>query len=61
MLADAHKFGLTRIAHAGTFWDSEAGIAYRATTTPVKALTSFIAMLKVALPARNRLRVGVAP
>jgi DNA-binding transcriptional LysR family regulator len=61
MLADAHKFGLTRIAHTGTFWDSEAGIAYRATTNPVKALTSFIAMLKVALPARNRLRVGAAP
>jgi DNA-binding transcriptional LysR family regulator len=61
MLADAHKFGLTRIAHAGTFWDSEAGIAYRATATPVKALTSFISMLKVALPARQRQRVSVAP
>jgi DNA-binding transcriptional LysR family regulator len=61
MLADAQKFGLTRIAHAGTFWDSEAGIAYRATENPVKALTGFISMLKVALPARQRLRVGVAP
>jgi DNA-binding transcriptional LysR family regulator len=61
MLADANKFGLTRIAHAGTFWDSEAGVAYRATATPVKALTSFISMLKVTLPARERLRLGVAP
>jgi DNA-binding transcriptional LysR family regulator len=61
MLADAQKFGLTRIAHAGTFWDSEAGIAYRATANPVKALTSFISMLKVALPAHQRLRVGVTP
>jgi DNA-binding transcriptional LysR family regulator len=61
MLADAQKFGLTRIAHAGTFWESEAGIAYRAAANPVKALTSFISMLKVALPADARLRVGVAP
>jgi DNA-binding transcriptional LysR family regulator len=61
MLADAQKFGLARIAHAGTFWDSEAGIAYRATANPVKALTGFIAMLKVALPARARVRVGVVP
>jgi DNA-binding transcriptional LysR family regulator len=61
MLADAQKFGLTRIAHAGTFWDSEAGIAHRVTATPVKALTSFISMLKVALPPRERLRFGPTP
>lgn len=49
LLPDAEKFGLMRIAHEGTFWDSEGGIAYRNTSSPIKALTSFTSMLKLAL------------
>lgn len=49
MLPDAEKFGIRRVAHEGNFWDSEAGIAYRSTASPIKALTSFTSMLKVAL------------
>lgn len=50
MLPDLHKFGLVRIPHDGMFWESEAGVAYRAASSPVKSLTSFLAMLKASLP-----------
>jgi DNA-binding transcriptional LysR family regulator len=52
LLPDAEKFGLTRIQHEGTFWETEVGVAYRSTTSPVKLITSFVSMLKVALTAK---------
>jgi DNA-binding transcriptional LysR family regulator len=51
LLPDAQSFGLTRIAHEGTFWEAEAGIAYRNTANPNPALASFVSMLKIALPS----------
>jgi len=49
MLPDAEKYGLQKVSHAGTFWEAEAGIAYRRTTNPVRALDSFIAILRAKL------------
>lgn len=49
MLPDAERFELTRLPHEGTFWESEAGIAYRTSASPIKTLTTFAAILKAAL------------
>lgn len=49
MLADAEKFGLVNIPHEGTFWESEAGIAFRRTSRPVRAVESFKAILRASL------------
>lgn len=49
MIPDAERFQLTRIPHEGTFWESEAGIAYRSSASPMKALTSFNSILKATL------------
>jgi hypothetical protein len=46
MLADAERFGLVAIPHEGTFWEAEAGIAYRRTNRPVRTVESFKAILK---------------
>ncbi len=46
MLPDAEKYGLKRLVHDGTFWESEAGIAYRKTNNPVRALDSFTSILR---------------
>jgi DNA-binding transcriptional LysR family regulator len=49
MLGDAEKFGLVRIPHDGTFWESEAGIAYRRTNRPIRPVESFKAILRTSL------------
>ena len=49
MLPDAKKYNLTRVSHEGTFWEGEAGIAYRKTSNPVRALNSFTAILRASL------------
>jgi DNA-binding transcriptional LysR family regulator len=49
MLPDAEKYGLRKIAHEGTFWEAEAGIAYRRTNNPIRALDSFVSILKAKL------------
>jgi DNA-binding transcriptional LysR family regulator len=49
ILPDAQKLGLTRIPHEGTFWEAEAGVAYRNTDNPIKALLSFKSMVKSSL------------
>ena len=49
MLRDAEKFGLVRIPHDGTFWESEAGIAYRRTNRPIRPVESFKAILRTSL------------
>lgn len=49
MLPDAQQFGLVRIPIEGTFWELAAGIAYRRTTQPVRAVESFKAILRTAL------------
>ena len=51
MLEDAEKFGLVRIPHDGTFWESEAGIAYRRTNRPIRPVESFKAILRASLSA----------
>jgi len=51
MLGDAQKFGLVNIPHEGTFWESEAGIAFRRTSRPVRAVESFKAILRASLSA----------
>lgn len=50
MLPDLQRFALVRIPHEGMFWEAEAGVAYRTTSSPVKSLTSFLSMLKASLP-----------
>lgn len=54
MLADAEKYGLARIAHEGTFWETEAGITYRQTNRPIRALESFTAILRASLSGEKR-------
>jgi DNA-binding transcriptional LysR family regulator len=49
MLEDVEKFGLCRIAHEGTFWESEAGITFRRTNRPVRAVESFKTILRSSL------------
>lgn len=49
MLSDAEKYDLKKISHEGTFWNAEAGIAYRQTSNPVRALDSFKALLRLSL------------
>lgn len=49
MLEDAEKFGLVRIPHDGTFWESQAGIAYRRTNRPIRPVESFKAILRASL------------
>lgn len=51
MLVDAEKYGLKEVSHEGTFWEAEAGIAYRRTPNPVRALDSFMAILRARLSA----------
>ncbi len=51
MLDDAEKFGLARIPHDGTFWESEAGITYRRTSRPIRSVESFKAILRASLTA----------
>ncbi|HXK54075.1 MAG TPA: LysR family transcriptional regulator [Hyphomicrobiales bacterium] len=46
MLGDVERYGLRKISHEGTFWEAEAGITYRLTTRPVRALESFKAILR---------------
>lgn len=49
MLGDAEKFGLVNIPHDGTFWEAEAGIAYRRTSRPIRPVESFKAILRSSL------------
>lgn len=49
MVADAKKYGLRKISHEGTFWEAEAGVAYRRTNHPIRAVESFKAILRAAL------------
>lgn len=49
MLEDAQKFGLVRVPHDGTFWESQAGIAFRRTTRPIRPVESFKAILRASL------------
>jgi DNA-binding transcriptional LysR family regulator len=49
MLEDAQKFGLAPIPHEGTFWESQAGIAFRRTTRPIRPVESFKAILRASL------------
>ena len=51
MLVDAERFGLVNIPHEGTFWETEAGIAYRRTNRPPRPVESFKAMLRANLSA----------
>jgi DNA-binding transcriptional LysR family regulator len=51
MLSDAERFGLVAIPHEGTFWDSQAGIAYRQTSRPLRMVESFKAILRASLAA----------
>jgi DNA-binding transcriptional LysR family regulator len=46
MLPYAETFGLRRLAVRGTLWDAPAGIAYRATKTPVPAVNAFCALVR---------------
>jgi DNA-binding transcriptional LysR family regulator len=46
MLPYAVAFGLTRLEVRGTFWDSPAGIAYRATKSQMPALNAFCALIR---------------
>lgn len=45
----ATEFGLTQIPHAGTFWEAEAGLAYRRTREPARMTESFKSMVRAAL------------
>jgi DNA-binding transcriptional LysR family regulator len=49
LLPDAERYDLVRVPHEGTFWVSEAGLAYRETRDPIRALTSLRSMLKEVL------------
>ena len=49
MLPDAERFGLVAIPHEGTFWEGEAGIAYRRTTRPARSVESFKAILRASI------------
>lgn len=49
MLPDAERFGIRKVSHDGTFWEGEAGIAYRKTGNPIRALNSFTAILRASL------------
>ncbi|HEY5082516.1 MAG TPA: LysR family transcriptional regulator [Bauldia sp.] len=49
MLPDAERFGLVSIPHEGTFWEAEAGIAYRRTNRPVRTVESFKAILRASI------------
>jgi len=49
MLPYAERFGLLGIPHEGTFWESEAGIAYRRTNRPPRPLESFKAILRASI------------
>jgi DNA-binding transcriptional LysR family regulator len=51
MLPDAEKYGLRRIAQEGTFWEADAGIAYRRTSSPMRAVDSFVTILRSKLSA----------
>jgi DNA-binding transcriptional LysR family regulator len=46
MLPYAETFGLKRLAVRGTLWDAPAGIAYRATKSPVPAVNAFCALIR---------------
>lgn len=49
MVADAKKYGLRKVSHEGTFWEAEAGVAYRRTNHPIRSVESFKAILRAAL------------
>lgn len=49
MLPDAELFGLVALPQEGTFWESEAGIAYRRTSRPLRIAESFKAILRASL------------
>jgi DNA-binding transcriptional LysR family regulator len=51
MLPDAERFGLVAIPHEGTFWEAQAGIAYRQTSRPLRAVESFKAILRSSMAA----------
>lgn len=61
MLEDAEKFGLRRISHEGTFWETEAGMASRRTNRPVRAVESFMSILRTALANEPRRAPVTAP
>ncbi len=46
MLPFAETFGVQRIALRGTLWDSPAGIAYRASKSPIPAVNAVCAMIR---------------
>ncbi len=46
MLPYAEAFGLKTLAVRGTLWDAPAGIAYRATKSPVPAVNAFCALVR---------------
>jgi DNA-binding transcriptional LysR family regulator len=46
MLPYLESVGLRRLAVRGTLWDSQAGMAYRATRSPVPAVNAFCALLR---------------
>lgn len=43
------RFGLAPIAHEGTFWESEAGVAHLKTNRPARMVESFKAILRASL------------
>ena len=47
MLPYVETLGLRRIEVRGTFWDTPAGIAYRATKSPIPVVNAFCALLRV--------------
>lgn len=46
MLPFAENFGLRRLPVRGTLWDSSAGIAYRATKSPITAVNAFCGLIR---------------
>ncbi len=54
MLPDADKFGLVKIPHEGTFWESSAGIATRTTPYPKQLVESFKSVLRDHLIGREK-------
>jgi DNA-binding transcriptional LysR family regulator len=52
MMIDAGRFGLVRIPHEGTFWESQAGVVYRPSQRPVRMIESFNAILRAHLAER---------
>jgi DNA-binding transcriptional LysR family regulator len=60
MLPYVETLGLRRIEVRGTFWDTPAGIAYRATRSPIPVVNAFCALLRVNFTgAQHRLRQPV--